>query len=186
MSVWKTGSERHWMGGIKRSAHLLEKHDCYCLSMEEHSWHSRSGFSFPFSRKLYLYASHDSTLIPLLLALGTFDDKWPPYAADVTLELYQHRHSKEWFVRVSYRGEVRSHGKPFLQILGLWFHHAAEKGFDSDSVPLPCRSKWWKAVKRVSARLKNFWKLFHSTQSLHRSTITCAATWTGIRKLTND
>uniref|UniRef100_A0A803VBU9 Lysophosphatidic acid phosphatase type 6 n=1 Tax=Ficedula albicollis TaxID=59894 RepID=A0A803VBU9_FICAL len=57
------------------------------------------------ARKLYLYASHDSTLIPLLLALGTFDRKWPPYAADVTLELYQHRRSKEWFVRVSYRGE---------------------------------------------------------------------------------
>ncbi|KAI1242409.1 Lysophosphatidic acid phosphatase type 6, partial [Lamprotornis superbus] len=30
---------------------------------------------------------------------------WPPYAADVTLELYQHRRSKEWFVRMSYRGE---------------------------------------------------------------------------------
>ncbi|NXM77405.1 PPA6 phosphatase, partial [Serilophus lunatus] len=57
------------------------------------------------ARKLILYASHDSTLIPLLLALGTFDYKWPPYAADVTLELYQHRQSKEWFVRVSYRGE---------------------------------------------------------------------------------
>ncbi|NXY14796.1 PPA6 phosphatase, partial [Atrichornis clamosus] len=57
------------------------------------------------ARKLFLYASHDSTLIPLLVALGTFDHKWPPYAADVTLELYQHRRSKEWFVRVSYRGE---------------------------------------------------------------------------------
>ncbi|XP_062371302.1 lysophosphatidic acid phosphatase type 6 isoform X2 [Cinclus cinclus] len=57
------------------------------------------------ARKLYLYASHDSTLIPLLLALGTFDHKWPPYAADVTLELHQHRHSKKWFVRVSYQGE---------------------------------------------------------------------------------
>ncbi|NXA71679.1 PPA6 phosphatase, partial [Thryothorus ludovicianus] len=57
------------------------------------------------ARKLFLYASHDSTLIPVLLALGTFDHKWPPYAADVTLELYQHRHSKEWFVRVLYRGE---------------------------------------------------------------------------------
>ncbi|XP_030119228.4 lysophosphatidic acid phosphatase type 6 isoform X2 [Taeniopygia guttata] len=57
------------------------------------------------ARKLFLYAAHDSTLIPLLLALGTFDNKWPPYAADVTLELYQHRHSKEWFVRVAYRGE---------------------------------------------------------------------------------
>ncbi|XP_027744133.1 lysophosphatidic acid phosphatase type 6 isoform X1 [Empidonax traillii] len=59
------------------------------------------------ARKLILYASHDSTLIPLLLALGTFDHKWPPYAADVTLELYQHRQSKEWFVRVSYRGEEK-------------------------------------------------------------------------------
>ncbi|NWT93425.1 PPA6 phosphatase, partial [Urocynchramus pylzowi] len=59
------------------------------------------------ARKLYLYASHDSTLIPLLLALGTFDHKWPPYAADVTLELYQHRRSKEWFVRVAYRGEEK-------------------------------------------------------------------------------
>ncbi|NXK67094.1 PPA6 phosphatase, partial [Sylvietta virens] len=57
------------------------------------------------ARKLFLYAAHDSTLIPVLLALGTFDHRWPPYAADVTLELYQHQHSKEWFVRVSYRGE---------------------------------------------------------------------------------
>ncbi|XP_075625237.1 lysophosphatidic acid phosphatase type 6 isoform X4 [Balearica regulorum gibbericeps] len=57
------------------------------------------------ARKLILYASHDITLIPLLVALGTFDRKWPPYAADVTLELYQHQQSKEWFVRVSYHGE---------------------------------------------------------------------------------
>ncbi|KAM6287529.1 lysophosphatidic acid phosphatase type 6 isoform 1-T1 [Spheniscus humboldti] len=57
------------------------------------------------ARKLILYASHDITLIPLLVALGTFDGKWPPYAADVTLELYQHRQSKEWFVRLSYHGE---------------------------------------------------------------------------------
>ncbi|NXR09650.1 PPA6 phosphatase, partial [Semnornis frantzii] len=57
------------------------------------------------ARKLILYASHDTTLIPLLVALGTFDHKWPRYAADVTLELYQHQHSKEWFVRVLYRGE---------------------------------------------------------------------------------
>ncbi|NWI56256.1 PPA6 phosphatase, partial [Calyptomena viridis] len=57
------------------------------------------------ARKLILYASHDSTLLPLLVALGTFDHKWPPYAADVTLELYQHRQSKEWFVRMSYCGE---------------------------------------------------------------------------------
>ncbi|XP_068766382.1 lysophosphatidic acid phosphatase type 6 isoform X3 [Struthio camelus] len=57
------------------------------------------------ARKLILYASHDVTLIPLLVALGIFDHKWPPYAADVTLELYQHQQSKEWFVRMSYHGE---------------------------------------------------------------------------------
>ncbi|XP_074713737.1 lysophosphatidic acid phosphatase type 6 isoform X6 [Strix uralensis] len=57
------------------------------------------------ARKLILYASHDITLVPLLVALGTFDHKWPPYAADVTLELYQHRQSREWFVRMSYHGE---------------------------------------------------------------------------------
>ncbi|KAM6420762.1 lysophosphatidic acid phosphatase type 6 isoform 2-T2 [Pluvialis apricaria] len=57
------------------------------------------------ARKLILYASHDTTLTALLVALGTFDRKWPPYAADVILELYQHRQSKEWFVRMSYRGE---------------------------------------------------------------------------------
>ncbi|NXN40170.1 PPA6 phosphatase, partial [Rhinoptilus africanus] len=56
-------------------------------------------------RKLVLYASHDITLTALLVALGTFDRKWPPYAADMILELYQHRQSKEWFVRLSYCGE---------------------------------------------------------------------------------
>ncbi|XP_074014472.1 lysophosphatidic acid phosphatase type 6 [Numenius arquata] len=57
------------------------------------------------ARKLTLYASHDITLTALLVALGTFDRKWPPYAADMILELYQHRQTKEWFVRVSYCGK---------------------------------------------------------------------------------
>ncbi|KAM9320394.1 lysophosphatidic acid phosphatase type 6 [Gastrophryne carolinensis] len=56
-------------------------------------------------RKLFLYASHDVTLIPLLIALGIFDHKWPPYASDLTLELYQHRQSKGWFARLNYNGE---------------------------------------------------------------------------------
>ncbi|XP_006861753.1 PREDICTED: lysophosphatidic acid phosphatase type 6 [Chrysochloris asiatica] len=56
-------------------------------------------------RKLYLYAAHDLTLMPLLIALGIFDHKWPPFAADLTMELYQHQESKEWFVRLYYHGE---------------------------------------------------------------------------------
>ncbi|XP_006982662.1 lysophosphatidic acid phosphatase type 6 [Peromyscus maniculatus bairdii] len=57
------------------------------------------------TRKLYLYATHDVTLMPILMALGIFDHKWPPFAADLTMELYQHQESKEWFVQLSYHGE---------------------------------------------------------------------------------
>lgn len=56
-------------------------------------------------RKLFLYSTHDVTLIPLLIALGIFDQKWPPYAADITLELYQHKKSKGWFTRLTYNGK---------------------------------------------------------------------------------
>ncbi|KPP78135.1 Lysophosphatidic acid phosphatase type 6-like [Scleropages formosus] len=31
--------------------------------------------------------------------------RWPPYAADLTLELYQHRSTKEAFIKVSYLGQ---------------------------------------------------------------------------------
>lgn len=61
------------------------------------------------NRKLFLYSAHDTTLMPCLMALGIFDMRWPPYAADLTLELYQHRQTREAFVKVSYVGQVR-HG----------------------------------------------------------------------------
>ncbi|KAL1772359.1 lysophosphatidic acid phosphatase type 6 [Sigmodon hispidus] len=57
------------------------------------------------TRKLYLYATHDVTLMPILMALGIFDHKWPPFAVDLTIELYQHQESKEWFVQLYYGGE---------------------------------------------------------------------------------
>lgn len=57
------------------------------------------------TRKLYLFAVHDMTLIPLLIALGIFDQKWPSFAVHLTMELYQHQESKEWFVRLYYRGQ---------------------------------------------------------------------------------
>ncbi|XP_062861991.1 lysophosphatidic acid phosphatase type 6 [Trichomycterus rosablanca] len=56
-------------------------------------------------RKLFLYSVHDTTLMPCLMALGVFDMKWPPYAADITLELHQHRHTKQHHVKVSYAGQ---------------------------------------------------------------------------------
>ncbi|XP_039599604.1 lysophosphatidic acid phosphatase type 6 isoform X2 [Polypterus senegalus] len=56
-------------------------------------------------RKLHLYSVHDTTLMPFLMALDIFDMKWPPYSADAILELYEHRSSKEAFVKVSYLGK---------------------------------------------------------------------------------
>ncbi|KAL7063172.1 hypothetical protein AAHC03_01989 [Spirometra sp. Aus1] len=37
---------------------------------------------------LQLFAGHDSTILPLLLAFNFFDGKWPPFGADVIIELY--------------------------------------------------------------------------------------------------
>ncbi|XP_040004374.1 lysophosphatidic acid phosphatase type 6 [Xiphias gladius] len=63
------------------------------------------GTSSEPNRKLFLYSAHDTTLIPCLMALGIFDMRWPPYAADITLELHQHRQTNEAFVKVSYIGQ---------------------------------------------------------------------------------
>ncbi|XP_041856948.1 lysophosphatidic acid phosphatase type 6 [Melanotaenia boesemani] len=57
------------------------------------------------NRKMFLYSAHDTTLIPCLMALGIYDMKWPPYAADITLELHQNRQTSEAFVKVSYIGQ---------------------------------------------------------------------------------
>ncbi len=40
------------------------------------------------------------------MALGIFDMRWPPYAADITLELHQHRQTNKAFVKVSYVDQV--------------------------------------------------------------------------------
>ncbi|XP_077473729.1 lysophosphatidic acid phosphatase type 6 [Stigmatopora argus] len=73
----------------------------FLLNMDE----KLQGTSSEPNRKLFLYSAHDTTLIPCLMALGIFDMKWPPYAADITLELHQHRRTKEPFVKVSYMGK---------------------------------------------------------------------------------
>ncbi|XP_054471466.1 lysophosphatidic acid phosphatase type 6 isoform X2 [Anoplopoma fimbria] len=56
-------------------------------------------------RKLFLYSAHDTTLIPCLMALGIYDMRWPPFAADITMELHQHRETNKSFVKVSYIGQ---------------------------------------------------------------------------------
>ncbi|CAI9739241.1 Lysophosphatidic acid phosphatase type 6 [Octopus vulgaris] len=51
--------------------------------------------------KLYLYSCHDSSLCAILGAFDIFDYKWPPFAADLRIELYEDKKSHK-FVKVSY------------------------------------------------------------------------------------
>lgn len=46
----------------------------------------RGGVSSPL---LYLYSGHDSTIMPLLAALGAEIDHWPPYLSNIIFELWE-------------------------------------------------------------------------------------------------
>ena len=58
---------------------------------------------------MYIYSCHDSTVTAILLALGCYDDKWPPYAAEVAFELYEDGVGKHW-VKLRYCGKVSKIG----------------------------------------------------------------------------
>ena len=64
-------------------------------------------FFFFRPKKICLYSTHDSLIIGLLEAFGLRDDSWPPFAADVTLELYEDENQQFW-VQVKYCGKVLS------------------------------------------------------------------------------
>eukprot|EP01032_Pedospumella_encystans_P024575 gene24575-27792_t len=54
-------------------------------------------------KRMLIYSGHDSTLVPVLCALGIFDDKWPPYASHLTLEVAGSKtQPAELFVRAVY------------------------------------------------------------------------------------
>lgn len=59
----------------------------------------------PFQQKMALYCCHDTTVGPLLMAMGCFENEWPSFTADVAIELYEDLESKHW-VRVLYCGKV--------------------------------------------------------------------------------
>ncbi|XP_071942921.1 lysophosphatidic acid phosphatase type 6-like [Antedon mediterranea] len=56
------------------------------------------------SPKLYMYSGHDTTLMPLLAALKIDVDHWPPWSADLILELYENKNNQH-FIRVLYMGK---------------------------------------------------------------------------------
>lgn len=55
---------------------------------------------------MYLYASHDSMIVPLLVALGCYDWEWPPYASFLAYELWRHNDNGGHYVRLTYNGKV--------------------------------------------------------------------------------
>jgi hypothetical protein len=56
------------------------------------------------NRKLYLYSAHDTTIMPLLTALGQQQHHWPPFADHVAFELWHQGHNN-FYVRVVHNGK---------------------------------------------------------------------------------
>ena len=59
-------------------------------------------------RKLSLYASHDSMLMPLLVSLGCYDWVWPGYASNIAYELWKHKTTGRFWAKILYNGKVSS------------------------------------------------------------------------------
>lgn len=55
--------------------------------------------------KMYIFSGHDSTLVPMLCALGIYDDIWPPYASFLTIEIAQDKISKQLYVKSTYNDQ---------------------------------------------------------------------------------
>jgi lysophosphatidic acid phosphatase type 6 len=50
--------------------------------------------------KMHLYSGHDSSVLPLLVALGKEVAHWPPYLSHLVFELWQRPGSGEHYVKV--------------------------------------------------------------------------------------
>lgn len=86
----------------------------------------------PDSAKFFLYSGHDTTLIPLMCALGIESESWPPFASNVVLELYRNtdiaENEEQYYVKVLFNDEEKNIAQQsstfcplsrFLQLLEL-------------------------------------------------------------------
>lgn len=64
----------------------------------EHAASTEGGAGTP---RMYLYSGHDSSLMPLLAALGKSVTDWPPYLSNLTLELWRQPQGQQ-YVKVLY------------------------------------------------------------------------------------
>ncbi|XP_060083776.1 lysophosphatidic acid phosphatase type 6-like [Ylistrum balloti] len=58
------------------------------------------------AKKLFLFATHDSTMVGILGLLDIWDNEWPPFSVDIRFELYENQ-NKEKFIQVIYKGKAR-------------------------------------------------------------------------------
>eukprot|EP00127_Corallochytrium_limacisporum_P000078 Clim_evm17s3 gene=Clim_evmTU17s3 len=56
--------------------------------------------------KIRIISGHDTTLMPLLIAMDMWDGKWPRYAAFLAMEVYRDVYNADEVVRFTYNGEV--------------------------------------------------------------------------------
>jgi hypothetical protein len=57
-------------------------------------------------KNMLIYSGHDSTLVPLLCALGVYNDQWPPYASYLVLEFIVDNTTGEEYVRALYNDQI--------------------------------------------------------------------------------
>eukprot|EP01101_Sappina_pedata_P010199 TRINITY_DN6364_c0_g1_i1.p1 TRINITY_DN6364_c0_g1~~TRINITY_DN6364_c0_g1_i1.p1 ORF type:complete len:437 (+),score=84.81 TRINITY_DN6364_c0_g1_i1:41-1351(+) len=65
-------------------------------------------------KRMRIYSAHDTTVMPMLVALDVWDQKWTPYASMLHMELYEDEAVKKskknkeegWYVRFVYNGRV--------------------------------------------------------------------------------
>ena len=58
-------------------------------------------------KSLLVYSGHDSTLVPVLCALGLYDNVWPPYASYLAVEIATSKVTGRKFVRAVFNDEVK-------------------------------------------------------------------------------
>ncbi|XP_022308912.2 lysophosphatidic acid phosphatase type 6-like [Crassostrea virginica] len=90
--------------------HELQNDICLKLSSGRMIEHFRNAIKDFVSNKrpvrLYLYSAHDSSLMALLLAFKLDSRKWPPFASNLVIELYECNVTKKYYVIVRYNGQA--------------------------------------------------------------------------------
>eukprot|EP01035_Chromulina_nebulosa_P018329 gene18329-24020_t len=58
--------------------------------------------------RMTVYSGHDSSLVPVMCALGLYDDVWPPYASYLSFEIVTNKYSNIKYVRAIYNDDDRN------------------------------------------------------------------------------